>query len=70
LKEVSPESFGEAVEVDEALRKDPDVRNSITKKGGRAFLHRSRVALKDVDFSETDAYEDIMAQECEGLCGI
>ena len=70
LKEVNPMSFQEAVEVDEAMRQDPGVRDSITKKGGKAFLHRSRVPLKDVDFSKTDTYENVMAQECEGLCGI
>ena len=70
LKRTNPESFREAIEVDEAMRRDADVRNAITEKGGEAFLHGSRVPLKDVDFSETDSYEDVMAQECEGLCGI
>ena len=70
LKEVSPESFREAVEVDEALRNSPVVRDSITSSGGQAYLHRSRMPLVGLDFSSVQDYDDLMQQECEGLCGI
>ncbi len=67
LKERAPEAFAEAVEVDHALRSDPRLR-SLSK--GQAYLHRSRIPLEDVDFSNTMDYADQMMEECEGLCGI
>ncbi|MCY4436271.1 MAG: DUF6339 family protein [Chloroflexi bacterium] len=69
LKENDPDSFQEAVFVDRALREVPVVRNAITKKG-QAYLHRSRKPLSDIDFSTTEDYDNLMVQECEGLCGI
>lgn len=64
-----PEAFQEAIMVDWALRHDPKVKNAITKKG-QAFLHRARVPLSDIDFSETPDYDSVMLDECEGVCGI
>lgn len=69
LKDNDPKSFQEAVFVDRALREVPVVRNAITKKG-EAYLHRSRTPLSDMDFSQTEDYDNLMVQECEGLCGI
>ena len=70
LKEVDPDSFQEAVVVDDALRQDPVVRDAITANGGRAYLHRSRKPLSEVDFGMVQNYDDLMQQECDGLCGI
>lgn len=67
LKENDVKSFEDAVFVDRALRETPMTRGAIK---GEAFLHRSRQPLADVDFSTTTNYDDLMAQECEGLCGI
>lgn len=70
LLENDPQSFDDAVFVDKALRDIPVVRNAITANGGKAYLHRSRTPLADVDFSDTTDYDTLMAEECEGLCGI
>ncbi len=67
LKEKAPDSFADAVFVDQALREIPTVRGAIR---GEAYLHRSRKPLNQVDFSETTSYDEVMADECEGLCGI
>ncbi len=70
LAESDPASFQQAVEVDSALRADPVVSGAITAKGGRAYLHRSRKPLEAVDFSAARNYDDVMAEECDGLCGV
>ena len=70
LKEAYPASFQEAVEVDSALRLEPKVRDAITANGDSAYIHGSGVPLAEVDFSATMDYDDLMRQECEGLCGI
>ena len=70
LKELAPDAFREAVEVDEALRGSSVVREAITSNGGEAYLHRSRTPLSRVDFSSAPNYDDLMQQECDGLCGI
>ncbi len=69
LKLNDPKSFEEAVFMDKALREVPVVRDAITRKG-QAFLHKSRTPLIDVDFDDTDDYDSVMAEECEGVCGI
>ena len=70
LKDNFTESFQEAIEVDNALRNDPKVLSAITANGDSAYIHRSRLPLADVDFSTTINYDDMMVEECEGLCGI
>ena len=69
LKDHDPESFGDAVKVDDALRNDPTVRNGISKKG-YAYLHRERRPLSEIDLSATPDYDSVMLDECEGVCGI
>ena len=69
LQNNEPEAFADAVYIDWSLRNDPKVKNAITKKG-QAFLHRSRVPLAEVDFSDTRDYDSVMLDECEGICGI
>ena len=70
LKENYPKSFQEAVDVDIALRHTPKVREAITANGDRAYIHGSGIPLASVDFSSTVSYDDIMTEECEGLCGL
>lgn len=67
LKENEPDSFREAVLVDKAVRTIPEARGSLN---GEAYLHRSRKPLAEVDFDGTPDYDDYMASECEGLCGV
>ena len=67
LKENEPDSFKDAVRVDWSLRNVPEARGSLR---GEAYLHKSRKPLGEVDFSVTQDYDDFMASECEGLCGV
>ena len=67
LKENDPKSFHEAVFIDQALRNFPATKGAIK---GEAFLHRSRIPLLEVNFDVTISYDDLMLEECEGLCGI
>ena len=67
IKEVDPKSFQDAVFVDQALRSVPATRGTIK---GEAFLHGSRTPLVEVDFSGVTSYDNLMLDECEGLCGI
>ena len=67
LQENDPKSFQDAVFIDQAIRDVPVARDAIK---GEAYLHRSRKPLSEVDFSEVVSYDDLMIEECEGLCGI
>ena len=67
LKENDPKSFQDAAFVDQALRNLPATRGSVR---GEAYLHSSRKPLLEVDFSEVTSYDNLMIEECEGLCGI
>ena len=67
LKENDPKSFQDAVFVDQALRSVPATRGAIK---GEAYLHRKRMPLVEVDFSDVTSYDNLMLEECEGLCGI
>lgn len=68
LKESAPESFMEAVEVDIELRSNPNI--TALTPNAKAYLHRSRKPLALVDFDGVKGYQDLMTDECEGLCGI
>lgn len=65
-----PKSFQDAVFVDTTLREIPTVRDAITRNGASAYLHRSRIPLGDVDFDSTADYDEIMADECDGVCRV
>ena len=69
LQTNEPEAFQEAIEVDWALRHAPQVKNAIATKG-EAFLHRHRIPLSEIDFTNTKDYDSMMIDECEGVCGI
>lgn len=61
-----PESWADAIEIDEAIRQPA--------RGMRGFqyAHRSRIPLKDVDFSTAEdmGQVDMFNNECEGMCGV
>ncbi len=67
LQDHDPASFADAVFVDRALRDLPQLR-ALSK--GKAYLHRSRQPLGDVDFGSAPDHTEAMQAECEGLCGI
>ena len=67
LQENDPQSFQDAVFVDKAIREVPHIRGTLR---GEGYLHRDRKSLDSVDFSQAETYEDFMASECEGLCGV
>lgn len=63
LKE-SPDDFEAACEVDDSLRSGDFALR------GAAYLHRSGVALRDVDFSKPKSDQFSWLGECEGVCGV
>lgn len=67
LKENEPDSFNDAVKVDWSLRNIPKIQGSLR---GEAYLHRTRTELSKVDLTKTENYDEFMANECEGLCGV
>ena len=70
MKANDPKSFQEAVFVDTALREIPLVRDAITKNGASAYLHNSRMPLGEVDFDSATDYDEVMADECDGVCRV
>ena len=67
LKENSPSEFADAVFIDRALREVPTLKELVRAE---AYLHQSRTPLGELDFSDVRTYEDLMVEECEGLCGV
>ncbi len=68
MKENDPDAFMEAVEVDIDLRTNPNI--TPLTPAAQGYLHVSRKPLALVDFSETQGYQEMMDEECEGVCGI
>ena len=69
IKETDPNSWNQAVEVDEFLR---SVKRSKSLKNSE-YLHKSCVPLKNVDFrNDIDKGQQVFGflQECEGMCGL
>lgn len=62
IKENDPEGFQSAILLDEAVRD--------SMKFGKAYLHRKRIPLKDVVFTEQLEADDLFINECEGMCGV
>ena len=69
LKVNDPTSFEDAAFIDRALREIPVVKNAIARSS-TAYLHRSRTPLAEVNFDGQQDYDDLMIQECEGVCGV
>ena len=68
MKENDPDSFMQAIQVDIALRENPNITALVP--GAKAYLHASRKPLALVELEDTTGYQDHMNEECEGLCGI
>lgn len=67
MKRADPESWGEAVAIDRAIRGG---MNNV--KAEALFVHRSLTPLEDVDFStvEDEGQLSMFNDECEGMCGV
>jgi hypothetical protein len=68
LQAQEPDSFREAVELDEWLREPAQ----LARFHGALFIHQSRVPLAQADLSPgMDAGQpDLFNHECEGMCGV
>lgn len=66
MKLNDPESFAQAVEVDEMIR------GGVRGTSQRLYLHRSLLPLAQVDFRNAADFgqTDLFNNECEGLCGV
>jgi hypothetical protein len=66
MKLTDPESWQQAVEVDELIR--AGVRGTTQK----LYLHRSLTPLVDVDFRNAADFGqmDMFEEECDGMCGV
>ena len=62
IKSRFPEKWQEAVSLDKKIRNIEGMQN-------KAFLHRDRVPLDEVDLSESTQI-DLFGNECEGMCGV
>lgn len=65
MKEKHPQDFQKAVESDEKLRQVGSFGGGMKMK---AFVHRSLVPLKDIDFADHNG--QLFGEECEGICGV
>ena len=67
MKQDDPESFQQACEVDELVRRGGQMR----KWRNEFFVHRSLTPLRSVDFTDPDQDQaDLFNNECEGMCGV
>jgi hypothetical protein len=66
MKATDPESWAQAVAVDEAIRQD------FAGSRERLYVHRSRNPLKDarLDAAHDRGQTDLFLDECEGMCGV
>ena len=66
-RDLSPEEFADAVEVDRAIR-------DVSHRGirGQQFMHRSLKPLEEVDLrSDAELGQgDLFGNDCEGMCGV
>jgi hypothetical protein len=68
MKLNDPDSFSKAVEIDKVIRDG----FSSAEKGRKLYLHRSSVALAEIDFrnAEDMGQLNMFNNECEGMCGV
>lgn len=64
MKNNDPESWEEAVKVDEAIR------DGFGKTDEKLFVHRSLVPLAEVDFTSPEDNQLSFLDECDGMCGV
>ena len=67
MQKNDPESFQDAVHVDWALRNIPACTGTLN---GLAYLHKARVPLSELDFTNSITESEAMDEECDGLCHI
>ena len=70
MKANDPESFADAVRIDEAIR--PGMAGPRRPKADQWFVHRSLKPLAEVDFRtpEEAGQQSMFGNECEGMCGV
>jgi hypothetical protein len=70
MKANDPESWADAVAVDEAIR--AGMPGPKRPHGDGWYLHRSRIPLAEVDLrtAEDAGQIDMFGNECEGMCGV
>ncbi len=66
MKKSDPESWADAVFVDESLR----AKGRAERFGGEMYLHGSMLPLSDVQFCHTSPQLSLFGNECEGMCGV
>jgi hypothetical protein len=69
LKQLDPEGWSRAVEIDEALRREGNIVNRRMEQ--KLYLHRSCLPLAEIDFDAlgTDTVHPMTVGECHGMCG-
>lgn len=72
MKRDDPESFAEAVDVDEAIRPGMAGPKRPDGEKGKWYVHRQRIPLREVDFSTLEDHGQInmFNDECAGVCGV
>jgi hypothetical protein len=70
IRDNDPESWADAVFVDEEIRNNPQVAKRLFE--GRAYLHAKRIPLAQVDLSTAEDHGQLnmFGNECEGMCGL
>lgn len=67
MKDNDPVSFNDAVAIDEVVRGG----TTSLMLQGTPYLHRQRIPLRDVDFTDPRSLNgDLFGEECEGVCGV
>ncbi len=64
MKSEQPEDFERACLVDDAIRP------GFEGMEGQAFVHVSRVPLREADLDRSSIEGDLFAEDCEGMCGV
>lgn len=66
MKANDPESWADAVRVDETIRAGASGMEDRTAM----YVHQSLKPLSEVDFSGLENQVDMFGEECEGMCGV
>lgn len=64
MRETAPEDWERAVAFDAAIRP------GFYGMEGRAYVHRSRLPLDQVNLFRAEAQPDFFNEECDGICGV
>ena len=70
LRDNDPESWADAVRVDERLR-HPDLADAVGDVDGQLYLHQSGLPLSEARLkAEASEQLNLFGNECEGMCGV